>query len=462
MVTEVYMPKVTDHMTEGLIIDWLVTEGDQVEQGQPLLEMETDKAVVVLEAPASGIVKGVRGGVKAGAIVPVGETIAYIADAGEMVTMLPPLTSGATGDASRLKEPEPGSLMPQEVVRTSRPETDKPRAVPAVRRLAKDLGIDLILVKATGTDGRTTKQDVLAFHNSELVRESKMGLPRESTPVARRVAEALDVNLTGIRGTGHQGRVTKEDVLRHTYVGESLDRPSHASHHADADWLELTNRQQLTRSLMVQSVQTAPQFTLHVKADMSNVLELRNLLAPRLEMTSGLRPSITGILVKIVADALRRYPRANASFIDGRIRLHKAVNIGVAVGSDEGLVVPVVKDADRRSLTEITEMLLSFKNKAETMRFSPDELSGGTFTISNLGMHGIEHFNAIVNPPEGAILAIGRVISTPVGMPDDSISLRPLMSLNLTVDHRCMDGLQGAKLLSKAKELIEEPYLVLE
>jgi pyruvate dehydrogenase E2 component (dihydrolipoamide acetyltransferase) len=181
----------------------------------------------------------------------------------------------------------------------------------------------------------------------------------------------------------------------------------------------------------------------------------------RVVAETGERLSVTAILVKIVAAALKVYPRANASFEDGRVKLYSQVNIGVAMGTDEGLVVPVVKDADLKSLVQITQEMKRFQEKAAQMRFSSDDLSGSTFTISNLGMYGIDRFDAIINPPESAILAVGRIVKTPVGMPDDSIALRPMMSMTLTVDHRSMDGVQGAKFLAEIKGRIDKPYFLL-
>ncbi len=193
---------------------------------------------------------------------------------------------------------------------------------------------------------------------------------------------------------------------------------------------------------------------------MTRALELRTAVLPSIEAETA-RASVTAILVRIVADALKRYPRANATFVDGRLKLHPQINIGVAVGTEEGLVVPVIHEADRKSLGEISLALKNLQEKASRMRFGPNDLSGGTFTISNLGMFGIDHFHAIINPPESAILAVGRILKMPVGMPDDSIALRPMMNLTLSIDHRSLDGMQGAKFLAMVKERLEQPYLIL-
>jgi pyruvate dehydrogenase E2 component (dihydrolipoamide acetyltransferase) len=208
-------------------------------------------------------------------------------------------------------------------------------------------------------------------------------------------------------------------------------------------------------------VQQAPQFALESDVDMTQSLWLREALMEKVLAETGERLSITAILVKIVAAALKATPRANASFQDGRLKVHQQVNVGVAVGTEDGLVVPVIKEADQKSLMQVVRELKSFKGKAQEMRFTTEDLAGGTFTISNLGMYGIDRFNAIINPPQSAILAVGRVIKTPVGMPDDTVVLRPMMSSTLTVDHRAMDGVQGAKFLAEITRRLESPYFLL-
>jgi pyruvate dehydrogenase E2 component (dihydrolipoamide acetyltransferase) len=206
---------------------------------------------------------------------------------------------------------------------------------------------------------------------------------------------------------------------------------------------------------MVESVQVAPQFALSIGVDMTRAMELRSAV----KAEAGERVSVTGILVRFVADALQGHPRVNASFVDCRLKIHKHINIGVAVGTDEGLVVPVIRDADRKSLVEICREVRLLQEKAVNKRIGLNDLTGGTFTISNLGMHGVDSFQAILNPPESAILAAGRIIKTPMGMPDDTIALRPIMCLTLTVDHRTMDGIAGAKFLADLKQRLEQPCL---
>jgi pyruvate dehydrogenase E2 component (dihydrolipoamide acetyltransferase) len=454
MAVEIFMPKMTDHMEVGEIIRWLIKEGDRVEAGQVILEVMTDKVVADLEAPASGILKGIRAGAEDGATVPVGVTFAFIAEPDEQVPLLPPL------GPSRAEQEE--SPPPPPTASTSPPLETEPgqvRATPVVRRLAKELSVDLALVKGTGPEGRIREEDVRAFAGAQKAEAVEAVTGLRVSPVARRMARELGVDITQVKGTGPGGRIREEDVRAFAQALQA--KPTAPTLEAGVEWLDLTPIQRVTGQRMLESVQTAPQFALTVDADVTNLLWLREALVERIQAGTGERLSITAILVKIVAAALRQYPRANAAFEDERLKLCPQVNIGVAVGTADGLVVPVIQEADQKSLFQITQELKVFQDKAQEMRFSSEDLSGGTFTISNLGMYGIDHFQAIINPPQSAILAVGRIIKTPVGMPDDTIALRPMMNLTLTVDHRSMDGVQGARFVTEIKELIEKPYFLL-
>jgi pyruvate dehydrogenase E2 component (dihydrolipoamide acetyltransferase) len=417
MSVEVFMPKMTDFMEEGIIVNWLVEEGDRVEQGQPFLEVETDKAIAGVEAPASGFIKGIREGTQKGSTVRVGDTIAYIVDElEEEVPKLEPLseevaTTESRDDASTISTESADSGQKSPV-----------RATPVARRIAKDLGIDLGMVPGSGPAGRISEKDVHHF-----AEQQRTGQPAGTT---KKVTPSITETMT----------------------------PKPAS---DFEWLELNNIQKLTGQRMLTSVNTAPQFALTTSADMSNTLQLQAILAELIEKETGRKLSITGILVKVVASALMKYPRANASFENDKVKLWKQINIGVAIGTENGLVVPVIKAADSKFLSQITSELNTYQEKANNLRFSPDELSGGTFTISNLGMYGIDRFNAILNPPEAAILAVGRTIPTPIAAEDGNVTVRPMVQLTLTIDHRCLDGMQGAKFLSEVKVYLENPYLFL-
>jgi pyruvate dehydrogenase E2 component (dihydrolipoamide acetyltransferase) len=297
------------------------------------------------------------------------------------------------------------------------------------------LGVDLNVVAGTGPQGRITEAEVRAFAATK--DEGRRTKDEQAAPVAPAV-------------------VATDHVSRSTYHAAPT-----APHAPRSTNLPLTPIQRITGERMRESVVNAPQFAIDVAADMTQALWLREQLAERVQAEAGAKLSVTGLLIKVVAAALKRHPRANAEFAGDKLTLHDEINLAVAVGTDDGLVVPVIRDADLKSLAQITAELAAFQEKAKTLRFSADDLIGGTFTISNLGMYGVNGFRAIINPPQSAILAVGRIVKTPVGLPDDTIALRPLMSLSLTVDHRCMDGVQGARFLAEIKTVLEQPHLLL-
>ncbi len=405
MATEIFIHKMTEHMETARIIRWLVKEGDTVERNQVLMEVETDKAVVELEAPAAGVIKGVRADAVEGAEVKVGEAIAYITRPDEN----PPLNpAGERSPTSASAQTAPAS---------------QPASVPT----------------GQGADG-----DVRA------------------TPLARKLARELGVELSLLSGSGPRGIIRDEDVR--VYQQQSIQavapQGGEPARHG-AGQVTLNPIQALTGARMLQSVQTAPQFSLTLEADMTNALWLQRALAEKIMAATGCKLTLTALLVKIAAKALKAHPYANASFENGMVRLESAVNIGVAVGSDQGLVVPVIRQVDACSLEQVVEALDAFSEKAKVMRFAVDDLQGGTFTLSNLGMYGILQFNAILNPPQSAILAVGKVVKRAVELEDGSLGLHPMISLTLTVDHRVMDGLKGALFLAELKDSLENPYFLL-
>jgi pyruvate dehydrogenase E2 component (dihydrolipoamide acetyltransferase) len=412
VAVEVFMPKMTDFMEAGEVIRWLAQEGDQVEEGQPIMELLTDKVVAELPAPASGVLAGIRPGAGPGAMVPVGETMAFIVQPDETL----PTVSSSAGTGGLQAEPEAEAQPAQRV-------TPSPSSEPGTG-------------PTTGDGGRV-----------------------RATPVARRVARELGVDLASVKGTGPGGSIREKDVR--AFVEAGITVPAPQPEEPEVEWRGVTPAQRPAGRPAIGSVEQVPQFTLSMSADVANVLRLRESLSECVVAETGEHLPITAILVKVVAAALRQYPRANASWQQGRIEVQPQINIGVAVGTGEGPAVPVIKDADRKTLVEIARVLQDFRERAQQTRFSPQELAGGTFTISDLGMYGIDHFSAVINPPRSAALAVGRISKTPVGMPDDSIALRSVMHLTLTADHRVMDSLQAAEFLSEVKSRLEEPYLLL-
>jgi len=402
MVVEVYMPKMSDHMELGEILGWLVGAGEHVDEGQPLLEIQTDKVVAELEAPASGFVKGIREGAVSGVEVPVGEILAFIVtDDTEQVPVLAPLSLS-------------GECVPAESEET--PATGRP---------------GLQVAAGSGTI--------------------------RATPVARRLAKELGIDLAGVQGSGPGGRIREADV-RAVAGAKSPAAQVVAADDSSAEWVELTAYQRITARQMTVSAQTIPQFVLDRDVDVKNLLWLRTALTEKFEKNDGLRLTVTALLVKLVGLSLRDYPRANASFENGRVRQYARVNVGVAVGTPAGVVVPVIHDADLSELGDIVKKLARYREAAAAMKFRADELAHGTFTISNLGMYGVDRFTAMVNPPQAAILAVGRFVDRPVRTAEGAIALCPQVTLSLTIDHRVMDGVQGAQFLADIARRIEEPW----
>jgi len=457
MAVEVFMPKMSDHMESGEVICWLVAEGDRVEAGQPILELQTDKAVVELKAPAAGILKGIRKGAEKESVVPVGEPLAFIAGEAEEVPALAPLEPFAESAADEKAAAPPAA----DSAPSPAPETgSKPgrvRATPVARRVARELRVDLTQVTGTGVGDRISEEDVRAFAATQGAAAPAPGAEIPLSPAVRQMVRELNLDPSRVVGSGRGGRVTKEDVLAFVEGEEATSTPPAE----EGTWIDLTSIQRLTGRRMVESVQTAPQFSLAVEADMTRALQLRQTLMERVEAKTGTRLSITAILVKVAAAALARHPRVNASWAEGRVRLHPHVNVGVAFGTDRGLAVPVIREADQKPVGRVAQELKGFQAKAREMRFGTEDLSESTFTLSNLGMYGVDRFRAIVNPPESAILAVGRIVKRPVGLPDDTVGLLPMMNLTLSVDHRVLDGVQGALFLSEVRTLLEEPYLLL-
>ena len=419
MATEVIMPKVDMVMDNGTFVEWLKQEGDHVEKGEPLFVILTDKANIEIEAPASGILAGVRA--QPDDVIPVTEVIAYILDPGESLPAeteaRPTTTVPAKVPTSAPSVPE---LMATEAARPG-PGEGKVRATPVARRLAAELGIDLTKVLGRGPRGRIHKADVLAFAERQpqaIVQPGVAAVP---------VAPVPHVPLPDAR--------RKEAVT-------------------------LAGPRKIIADRMAYSAFTAPHITLSLWVDMSEAARLRTRLLEPLRAKTGQRLSFTAILARAVATVLPRHPYLNASLHGEEILLWDDVHLGVATSVEDYLIVPVIREAQAKNLEEIVAVLGDLVERARARRLAPAEMTGSTFTISNLGMFGIESFTAIVNPPESAILAVGRIVDRPVGV-EGEIVLRPMMNLTICADHRVVDGAGAARFLAELKATLENPYLLI-
>lgn len=404
MAVEFYIPKMSDHMEEAVFVEWLVTEGDAVEKGQPILVIDTDKVVAEVEAPASGLLTGIRPGLDDGVTIAVGVTVAFIVeDLTDEVPVLEPLDGGAP----------------------STPQTETSQA-------------------ASVTESQTPSPVALATGSAG-------GGPVRATPAGRKAARDLGVDLAGVQGTGPGGRISESDVRKH--ASTVVETPSDAESGAGEDgWLDLTLAQSVTARRMVESVATVPQFSVVAHLDVTDILAVREQLG----RDGSLRPSVTAYLVKAVAGALVEHPRVNGFYREGRIRMNHDVNVGVAWGTSEGLFVPVIHGANRLSVAEIADRLTELRALADGRGFNPSDLDGGTFTLSNLGMFEIDEFRALINPPQSAILATGRVSKDVVVGADDAIRVRDRMSATLTADHRSLDGVAAALFLASISGFLQD------
>jgi pyruvate dehydrogenase E2 component (dihydrolipoamide acetyltransferase) len=416
------MPKVDMVMETGTFVEWLKQEGDQVEKGELLFVIMTDKASIEIESPGSGILAGVSA--KPDDVIPVTEVIAYVLEPGEE------LPAAEIPKAAYIPEKEPTDVpgAPEPVaVEAPRPAVGEGqvRATPVARRLAAELGVDLTQVSGRGPRGRIHKADIEAFAEQAAKVPAPPALVRPGPAVSG--VPALEVPLPPAR---------QKEVV------------------------PLAGPRKIIAERMAYSAFTAPHITLTLSVDMSEAARLRSRLLASMEERTGQRLSYTAILARAVASVLPRHPYLNASLNADEIILWEDLHLGIATSIDDYLIVPVIREAQRKDLEQLVADLGDLVGRARSKRLTPSEMSGSTFTITNLGMFGIEQFTAIINPPESAILAVGAIVRTPSDL-DGQLEVRPTMHLTLSADHRVVDGAAGARFLADLKTTLENPYLLI-
>jgi pyruvate dehydrogenase E2 component (dihydrolipoamide acetyltransferase) len=432
VATEVIMPKVDMVMETGTFVEWLKPEGEPVNKGDPLFIITTDKANIELEAPADGILAGVNA--KPADVIPVTQVIAYILAPGEM---LPVKTAAPAPAAAQTASPaaEAGAFSPANGAGHASAVRGKVRATPLARRLAQEMGLDLARVAGRGPRGRIHRADVLASHKvpaPALSSTVPAGVVPPQTPVPPVAPSMVSAPPAGLLlPTARRKQV-----------------------------VPITGARKIIGERMAYSAFTAPHITLSLSVDMTEAIRLRERVLEPLRAQTGQRVSYTAILARAVATVLPRHPYLNASVADGQIILWEDIHLGIATSVEENLLVPVIREAQTRSLGQIVSALADLTDRARNRRLTPAEMTGSTFTISNLGMFGIESFTAIINPPEAAILAVGKMVDTPVAQAGQ-IGLRPMMQLTLSADHRIADGATGARFLADLKAALENPYLLI-
>ncbi|MCX6361479.1 MAG: dihydrolipoamide acetyltransferase family protein [Armatimonadetes bacterium] len=434
MATQVLVPPLGTNVDTVTLVNWYKAEGDAVAAGEPLFAVETDKATLDVEAPAAGILRGVSAA--AGEDVAALSTIAWIAAEGETLPAEARTNTdphGPTRTPTDAAAPHPLTPSP------THPLT--PRASPWARTLATERGVDWTLLRGTGPQGAVVGRDVEAA--------AEAGRRPAPTPLAARIAREQGIALSGVEGTGAAGRITREDVLRAADTG----RDARAAEPTDdiVETFALTGvRGKIAERMMRGSHETAP-VTLTAEVDATALVARRKAL-----IAAGLKVSFNDLLVCIIARALGEQPRMNAVYQGDRAVVRRSVDIALAVDTDRGLLAPVLRGAERMTLAQVAEGSAALIARARSGQAGPDELKGGTFTLTNLGMFGIDAFTPIINHPECAILGVGRIKPTPwvVG---DCIGIRQALWLSLTFDHRLVDGGPAARFLQSVVRGIEAP-----
>jgi pyruvate dehydrogenase E2 component (dihydrolipoamide acetyltransferase) len=451
MASEVTMPRLSDSMEEGTILKWLVDEGGEVKRGEPLVEIETDKANMTYEADTDGTLVEVVA--KEGDTLPIGEVIARIGEAGE--------APSGNGKPAKEKDGEEKAEREDEAKGQEQGQEEDEQEGDEDRGEAEEQEGDTEReAEPDEREAATATAEEEAPAQEQRAERGGDGDGRvKASPVARRMASELGVELARLEGSGPGGRIVKADVEAAAGDGgkrpeaEPAERGAASGAKGEAKTQDLTRLQQTVSRRMAESKATAPDFALSLDVDMSRCVELRK----RLKEVADPAPSFNDMVVKAAAIALREHPRVNGSYRDGRFELYSKVNIGVAVAAQDTLVVPVVHDADGMSLGEIARRARELIEKVRDQKITPPEVSGGTFTVSNLGMYGIETFTAIINPPQAALLTVGALMKKPVVAEGGRVVARDAMSLSLVCDHRILYGAEGAQFLARIRELLENP-----
>jgi len=466
-------------MEEGTITEWLKQPGDAVAKEEPLFVVETDKSAVEVGAPATGVLSQII--VQVGQTVPVSAPIAVIAQPGEAVEApaspapAPP-AAAAPAPAGAPSAPEP-SASPAPAAAAPRAAGERQAVSPRARMVARELGIDVTSVTGTGPGGRVVERDVRAAAAAAPLAPA-VAVPPErivASPLARKLAEEHGVDLAQVSGSGPGGRITERDVTAFVdarAAAPAAPAPAEVSATLPAvaaatGAFEPLNRvRRITADRMAASARSVARVTLLMEVDMTEAVRFRTQLAPEFEKRYGARLAYDAMIAKACAIGLAEHPHVNAQWQDADIgqpaglRLQPNVNVGIAVAAEAGLLVVVVRDADQKPLAQVNSDLMGMVAKSKQGGLGPDELSGSTFTITNLGGYGVEAFTPIVNPPESAILGIGRIAKRPAVV-DGQIVPRDLMYLSLAFDHRVVDGAPAAQFLRRVKECLEAPYVLL-
>ena len=419
------MPQMGYDMTEGTVVRWLKPEGAEVNVGEAIAEIETDKAVVEFESTAAGVLRKIV--VSEGTTVPVGHTLALIGSADEELPNMavePPPTAEPQVVESVSVPPRPTQVVDPTAT------AQAVRASPVARRLAEERSVDLGQVKGTGPGGRITKDDVLAFQPTDHPQEAVAAPPGDMSPTV--AAPPADMAPTIVAPPG--------DLAPAVAPGEKIP---------------LTRMRQQIARVTVKSKQEIPHFYVSAEVDVTQAMATRRQINDGL-VQQDVRVSVNDLVIKACVGALKRYPKFNASFDEDGVQMNEEINVGIAIAEEEGLTVPAIIDCGNKSLVEIAKASRDLIERSKSGTLRPQEYTGGTFSISNMGMFDVSSFVAIIHPPNSAVLAVGKVAKKPV-VKDDRITVAEMMSTTLSVDHRVADGAEGAQFIVEVKRLLENP-----
>jgi pyruvate dehydrogenase E2 component (dihydrolipoamide acetyltransferase) len=447
MSVNIEMPKLSDTMTEGTVVKWLKQVGDQVEIGDVIAEVETDKATMEMEAFDDGVLTEIK--VQAGEKAAIGSVLAVLnGDSGRApddahLHVVPEEAAPASGPATAAEKP---SLPPAPATAAPTAATagDRMLVSPLARKVAADLGVDLATVSGTGPAGRITRSDVEAASKSPVK-------PAASSEAAAATALAASVKAKAAATPAPQAATpaavpAPQAILPVAKGGDEK--------------IEISTMRKIIASRLLVSKTTIPHFYLHVEVDAAPLMVLRRQVNDQAEKTHGNKYSVNDFILKAVINAAQAVPAINASFAGDHIVKFGSIGLSVAVAVEDGLVTPVIKEAENKSLLTISRAVKDFAARAKDRKLRPDEFDGGTITVSNLGAWGIESFDAIINPPQAAILAVGAAIEKPV-VKDGQVVPGLRMNLGLSCDHRVVDGAVAAQFLSEVRKLVEQPALML-
>ena len=462
MATNVTMPKLGLTMETGKIAEWKKAEGEQVNQGEILLVVETEKITYEVEAPASGLLHII---VPQDGEVPVADLIAVIAadKADYEAACAGGGAPAAAAPAAAAPAAAPAAAAPAVAVSAAaapaRSAGERVKASPLARKLAADAGIDIAAIGGTGPEGRVVQKDVLAYQTANKFR---------ITPVADKMAKENNIDLKQVAGTGPGSKITKEDI--EAYLAKAKAAPAAAAPAeqktggekvSEGDKLvKLTSMRKVISRKMLESCNQAAMAYMANSVDATAIQEFREKILKSVEKKHGVRVTITDFVIKLTAMAIERHPVINTRWTNDGILFLKDINVGMAMSIKDGLIVPVIKNANKKTITEIAKDRTALIDKGRSGKMGPAEMTGGTFTVSAMGMFGTEMFTAIINQPENCILGVGAIIDKPVVV-NKQIVIRPMMNLAISYDHRTIDGADAGRFLQTIKELHEDPMLVL-